>query len=339
MCQMTNKATKRKTWIDITRILCMFIIITGHTPCYENTVLAYLTTFHVAVFFIISGYLYHPQSLRKEIVKSFKSLMIPYIILGITNIAYWSFIQPHTTGTPLPHNIMLYSVQLITTSIGLPMIGPLWFLVVLFMLRICFIKIRRGITISIFCILSILIALFINHLFETSAFYAPLNIFLAIPFFLMGYISQTYGQNIDRLLSISLNRRIPATLILFCLSYIVFCFQGGNNMSKHDFGNNIITFYICAIIGSLWIIILASIVAQQNSSKLHSWLTITNNGLPLMIGLQIMMIDIIKRICSIYAFHIIEASAIGMVIIIICIPITIFCMRYCPWIIGRKAKY
>lgn len=107
---------ERKTWIDITRILSILIIITGHTPCYEDTVLAYLTTFHVAVFFIISGYLYHPQSLGKEIIKSFKSLMTPYIILGIANIAYWSFIQFHTTGTPLLHNIMLYSVQLITTS-------------------------------------------------------------------------------------------------------------------------------------------------------------------------------------------------------------------------------
>lgn len=336
---MTNKATKRKTWIDITRILSMFIIIIGHTPCYENTVLAYLTTFHVAVFFIISGYLYHPLSLGKELINSFKSLMIPYIILGITNIAYWSFIQTHTTGTPLPHNIMLYSVQLITTSIGLPMIGPLWFLVVLFLLRICFIKIRRGITISIFCILSILIALFINHQFETSAFYAPLNIFLAIPFFLMGYISQTYRQKNDQLLCISLSKRISIILILFCLSYIVFCFQGGNNMSKHDFGNNIITFYICAIIGSLWIIILSSIIAPQNNSKLHSWFIIANNGLPLMIGLQIMMIDIIKRICSIYAFHIIEASGIGLIIIIICIPLTMLCMRYCPWIIGRKTNY
>ena len=325
----------RKTWIDIARIFCMLIIIVGHMPCYEKVILEYLTTFHVAIFFILSGVLYHPQDFFNEVVKSFKSLIIPYIILGFVNIGYWGG-ETYINDTSLTSSFVDYFIQLITASIGLPMIGPLWFLVVLFLLRVSFVKLKDDKQILAINILSIIAAVSINHFFKESLFYAPVNIFLAIPFFSFGYIiqkTQIYG--IISVTKVSTTKYLVSALVFFMLSFILFLFQGGNNMSKHDFGNNIITFYLCALFGALGIINL-SLILQTSHKTISSWLYIANNGLPLMIGLQIMMIDMVKRVTHIYAFHIYEAIIFAVIILLSIIPITVLCMKHCSWVIGRK---
>lgn len=325
----------RKTWIDIARIFCMLIIVIGHMPCYEKMILEYLTTFHVAIFFILSGMLYHPQNFLNEVAKSFKSLIIPYIILGLVNVGYWGVIETYINDTPLTNNLVDFFIQLTTTSIGLPMIGPLWFLVVLFLLRVSFVELKDDKQILAINILSIIAAVLIKHFFVESFFYAPVNIFLAIPFFSLGYVIQRKNINYSSILKPSISKYLISALVFFVVSFILFLFQGGNNMSKHDFGNNIITFYICALFGTLWIINLSKIL-QPSQNTISSWLHTANNGLPLMIGLQIMMIDIVKRITNIYAYHIYEAIAIAVMILLLIMPITILCMKYCPWIIGRK---
>lgn len=326
---------KRYIWIDIARLFSMFMIITGHIPCYENEILSYITTFHVAIFFILSGYLYHPQTFKNEMKKSFKSLIVPYFILGLINCFYWSILYTCVEKISIISNFEQFTIELLTFSIGLPMIGPLWFLVVLFLLRITMIKSLNMYTFLFYSLICCMVAYLINVYFPDSMFFAPLDYFLALPFFTIGFIMQKNDKFVERILVLPPTFKIFLLCISLVLSLMIFQYQGGNNMSKHDYGVNIITFYICAVCGSLGIFIFSSLLSIK-SLQISKILHITNNGLPLMIGLQILMIDIVKHITHIYAFHITSSFIISIVIIIIIYPLTILSMKSFPLILGKR---
>lgn len=330
-----NKISKREHWIDISRLVAMTAIIIGHTPCYEKNIQSFLTVFFVAIFFILSGFLYHPKTFKAEIKKSFNSLIIPYIILGVINCIYYCMQNLLTKGTPFWDNLLSYSKILFTTQIGLPLIGPLWFLIVLFLLRITMIKpknVNSILTIALICIAGgYLIANYLSDRF----FYAPLNYFLAMPFFATGILLQKNRHIVNKALALHKITRVILCCLLIALSLIIFQYQGSNNMSMHNYGANIITFYLCAILCSAGIFILSSLITIK-SPNISKVLHTANNGLPLMIGLQILMIDFFKRVIHIYAFHI-EGSLILSIIIIIAIyPLTLLSMKYFPLILGKR---
>lgn len=325
----------RHIWIDIARLFSMLMIIVGHTPCYESKILAFITTFHVAIFFILSGYLYHPQTFKKEVFKSFQSLIIPYIILGMINCIYWGILYAYTNNTSINNNLLLFVYQLLTTSIGLPMIGPLWFLIVLFLLRISMTKSYSYNTFLILTIIAFFSAYYINVYFRDYLYFAPFDYFLALPFFVMGRILQKKESIVKKAIAFTIKTRVIISLFLFILSIIVFLYQGGNNMSKHDYGTNIFTFYICAVCCSLAIFLLSTII-RSKSPDFPNILHTLNNGLPLMIGLQMMMIDLAKHITRIYAYHITGSLILSFSIILIIYPLTILSMKFFPSILGKR---
>lgn len=77
---------ERIKYIDIARAIAIFFIVFGHTivhngNCYWLYKIIY--SFHVVLFFIISGFLYDGKKSNKEFIcKKFKSLMIPYFVFA-----------------------------------------------------------------------------------------------------------------------------------------------------------------------------------------------------------------------------------------------------------------
>jgi acyltransferase len=85
--------TKREEWIDNLKGLGIIIIVFGHS-CYssDSMVIKYIYTFHVPLFFFISGYLFKQKremSTWEYIRSRFKRLIIPYVCFNI--IAYLTY--------------------------------------------------------------------------------------------------------------------------------------------------------------------------------------------------------------------------------------------------------
>lgn len=81
----------RIAWIDIAKGLGIFLMVCGHTsiPDYLSN---YIWSFHMPLFFIISGMLYNPNKLRNGFgvffKKKFKTLVIPYLFFLGCDIVY-----------------------------------------------------------------------------------------------------------------------------------------------------------------------------------------------------------------------------------------------------------
>jgi len=130
--------TKRILWIDYAKAIAIFLVVLGHsfTPTGGGNleVKNFIYSFHMPVFFFLSGYLWRMKddSFKDYLLKSLKSLLIPYFLL---NVLAAVVMIPILLAS---HNYDEIFNRAIDTVIGAAhcYAGPAWFLACLFWIRI-----------------------------------------------------------------------------------------------------------------------------------------------------------------------------------------------------------
>ncbi len=139
-------AKKRIQWIDFARGIAILAVIVGHTlgPYTGQFFGSFIFAFHMPIFFVLSGYLYHQRTIIKEFKHSTINLLIPYVTTTVVVlIVNWVALQ-------MPSNIVIKPFFLSTRE-GLlamlygagsdvlnpwgwhvPVIGAIWFLLSMF---------------------------------------------------------------------------------------------------------------------------------------------------------------------------------------------------------------
>lgn len=84
-----EKKKEREKWLDILKGIAILLIIVGHSPINE-TLYKLIWSFHVPLFFLISGYTFSKKEEKEFIKGKFRRLMVPYyftcFLLIIANI-------------------------------------------------------------------------------------------------------------------------------------------------------------------------------------------------------------------------------------------------------------
>jgi len=130
---------KRIQWIDFCRSLAIFSVVVGHitmglrnssiihTDYAFSLIQAYVYSFHIPLFFFISGFLYKKHltwnSFGKNILKKLIVLGIPYVVFSVI-----MFALTNLSGGQARNIIRIQSLLLIWKQ----PIEYLWFLYVLF---------------------------------------------------------------------------------------------------------------------------------------------------------------------------------------------------------------
>lgn len=123
----------RLLWLDMARGVAMLFIIIGHCDGIPQILRHAIFSFHVPLFFILSGYVYRKK--EKSIWKDFKQLIIPYII-SVCFVIIFNVWGSRTVDPSAIKNIVktaLYGYGSVYGDIG--MIGALWFLPAMFIAR------------------------------------------------------------------------------------------------------------------------------------------------------------------------------------------------------------
>lgn len=176
--------------LDVAKGVGICLVVLGHTLTYANWPSRFIFTFHMPLFFVISGMLYSGGRffsgkymsaylffLLLSVIKfPFDSSLLPSSWCGLCRMLWVSFVHCHPTLN-----------------------GPLWFLVTLTMCRMVFAGIERGLATSsqrrILCALFlsgvVIGALYCARLpFSWRRFYVPYmvtNLPLALFFYACGY--------------------------------------------------------------------------------------------------------------------------------------------------------
>ncbi len=119
----------RVEWLDIAKGLGIFCIVIGHNavPQWLND---WVYSFHVPMFFIISGYFYRPRGWRETLAKGWKQLLRPMLLTILIAQALMLFLYVrHGFWSGPPVGEWLIGVL---TNRGFGHVFALWFLAALF---------------------------------------------------------------------------------------------------------------------------------------------------------------------------------------------------------------
>ena len=179
--QMNNRS--RIIYLDLARVLTMFLVVWGHFYNGDNIVPHhYIFSFHMPLFFLVSGML-HKYVGHVLWVKYMKTLLLPVLFFNIICGIFLAIVKGGWI-----HFIDAYIQMMVDKKFFVD--GPTWFLLVLFYCRIItdyFAKYPIGIL--VFWLVGFIL---IDQIKVFQAIFLP-QAFMAFPFYVIGY---KYKDNI-----------------------------------------------------------------------------------------------------------------------------------------------
>lgn len=314
--------TKRIDYLDYIKGFGILLVILGHIYDVSNPIKIWLYSFHIPLFFIISGALIkytniNGRNMKNIIISKFKSLIIPYICFELLAIFVW-MIQNELTFSAFKWNI--------TDSIFMYCkAGTTWFLFALFVSEILFISILKYLKSNklITLITGILFIISLTIHTENHNILVLFRCFIANGFLYVGY----YGYN----LIINKNLSILFIIALCVANIILSHFNGLVDLWSLQFGN-IFLYTICSILGSVSIIYLFKKIKQSFILKY-----LGENSLIIMATHQVLLEKFINVVTG-GQYTYLTGLLMLVLIVSIEIPIIYIINRYMPFMIGKFPK-
>jgi len=246
---------KRLDWLDAGKGLGMLLVMLGHAdiPTFLKT---YIYTFHMPLFFFLSGYLFKMEkfsNLKVFFIKRTKSLIFPYLCFSF--LAYlWFLVVYHYGEVDYNHDLFTPLIGTfidIRKSIWTVHSGALWFVACLFCTELLFYLVtkfgRTNKRISFFLILLSVIGCIYNKMHGQPLPWGFDVALISVGFYGLGFFYKVYQDKLDRYLHF--NTFIFFLIINVITGYVNYVFTG----DRVDFYNsslgNIFLFYVAAISG------------------------------------------------------------------------------------------
>lgn len=271
----------RIAYIDSIKAFGIILVVLGHTNGLPTEISKHIYSFHMPLFFIISGLLYNKikydsLSWKSILIKKTKSYLIPYLVLSLINLLFqiiWKLIITKELITFAYCIKMLRGILLcISVDMNMPMCSPLWFLIALFISEIIFICIMKYMykfrfLMSIVCLLS---GLLLASFYPYYIYYKIDAGLIAVFFLMIGYTIKE-----SKLLEFIKNN-ISVKIILLATgiaSVFLSLINEQIGMNEGKYGNYL-CFLFCSISFSLFFIALFYLLKDYRilNNKLITWL-------------------------------------------------------------------
>lgn len=326
----------RLLWIDYIKIIAIFCVISIHLSAPASRL---LLTFTVQVFFIVSGFLFKPESFVVLIKKSCWNLAVPtiLIILATHAINYtWDFIngQNITELTPPHLKGLVLSLLGFHSYNGIGALGGMWFVYSLFLCRlllsgIC--QIRKP-----FPLLLIINLLFLFVCHQLQSFYsnnweypnAIADTLMGFPLYSIGYLLSAYKKQIYITpLSHSVLLDIPSVILVF----LCWKFNGWVLLYNCRYGNSILLCILGGLAGTVLLYSIARVLEKLNFNK--NLVSLLGGGTIIILGFHSFLIQAANHFTSVP--HPYLKFGIALLILLAFIPINYFVKKYIPIMWGK----
>ena len=85
---------KHLYWIDFAKVIGLYLMVLGHDNMVSDDLRCYIYSFHMPLFFAISGLFAKDYIRGISVIKgSFKTLMIPYICLNAVCLIFFHYLN------------------------------------------------------------------------------------------------------------------------------------------------------------------------------------------------------------------------------------------------------
>ena len=272
---------KRVLWVDYAKAVAIILMVLGHAGL-PNTGKASMMVymFHMPLFFIISGYFDNSQKLDTKdfFVRNFKTILIPYLVFNVVSIPFCAvsaYLHPELYRFTREAVDFIYQPLLgmlvgddIVTPHSYMALGALWFLMALFVVKTLFYGIQKlavrvnerflPLYFALIAVASVAVFLCIKN---RLSFWSLDSAFMALPFYMLGCLVKKKS-----LLDV-LTRSRYAGFAICAASFVYLYFIGLKNgridMNASVYGNNILMFYVNAVVGTVMVVLACSLVTKR----------------------------------------------------------------------------
>lgn len=246
---------QRINWIDRSKVFAIYLVVLGHLvqrTGIELYIFYFIYLFHMPFFFFISGYLFkvREESFKQFFINSFKSLVVPYLLLNFIGNIF--LIPTWILSKQWPIEQVIYFF----TADGRGDIGPTWFLICLFWVRLLayFIIQVKSIVYRIILVLACALIAYILPYFLSWRLDVAL---MAIPFFIVGFM-------LKKRINFSLLQSCILFLLFFIITSVSTLFMGEVSLYARFFGNIPLLYYPCAFSGIITLISFSSMLGHYS---------------------------------------------------------------------------
>ena len=263
----------RIVWIDNVKAIGIFLVVLGHLFIKEGWVMSFIYSFHMPLFFFVSGILFKNNMPFGVLVKkNVKRLLIPYVSFYALSYIWWIYFVfiRNSSGTypdpsfyeciVKPFTGMFLGAHY-TTEISYFVNTALWFLIALFEVKIItylILKIRNNYLMIISIILIPLFYIY-TDMHQITMYFSIPNMTCFFLFFIGGY----YTRNIFIKLS-GYSTGIKALAISLILIIIQLFLAYHLKVMPVKSITDYIIFSLLAISGIFFIFYLSNISGKQN---------------------------------------------------------------------------
>lgn len=314
----------------------MILVILGHTPSLNPLFRLFIYSFHMPLFFFLSGYVFQPEKYPhygKFVVRRLQTMVLPYFCFYLLNYLGWLLFRFHTitwkTAT-FPLLNLLHPIRGYSYSTE----GALWFLLALFFAEQIFYLIHKYVRNASAVVGSLLLCAALGYLYALSNKPFPWSIdaaFIAVVFYGAGY----YGKKLQVFRPIKYGNWlvVAAMVINLRVGYL----NAGMNMWRNQYGDLLMCF-IAAFAGIYYFI-----RVTQRIKPFPLLATIGKNNLVLL-ALQTTIIFPLLDLTpmhALFAFHqvgFLYCYAQTVCTLAILLPLSLFIQRYLPFMLGQPYR-
>lgn len=330
-------------WINYAKVFGIFLVIYGHDGL-SGSLVTFIYSFHMPLFFIISGILYKPQGIKTMLKKDFKSLIIPYFSLNIICLLNKIF---HSLSTITLDQIQSHFIAILLglgyNSNGfIPVSTPCWFIYSLFLGRLCFAFIPNNKkNIYIISLISIIFTCILQT-YSIDLLIPIDSTFIAIPFISIGYL---YKEKIKNLVQAENKLSYLFTFIVFLFWIALVKYNGRADIDTCLIGKNILIFYLNGLLGCYLLFRISYLLSISAiiDKYIKGYIKNISNQTLLIVGFNLIAISYVKKIIEIITgvnVQIYSSGLLGLLIAIIVflifIPVGKFVTIYMPFLIGYR---
>lgn len=335
----------RPNYIDHAKILGMCMVIYAHYVFYSkanayssilDSSVRFILLFHMPLFFIISGLLYKGfDNIKDELVKIWKTLCVPYILLSLITTAigiiYLLFIDKYT------HEELLRNFIGGVTGFDYPrklidaFASPLWFVYALVIIRLLFLFSSKKYVLFIPIILGVLVM----HMGNIFSFRLD-SALVGFLFFCSGY----YGKKfIMKIMSFPIGYKMLISVLCVLVLLLARLNMGGSycSIQAMNFGRYPLIALLSGLAGTVLVLYFSQLVV-----RIHRYIHVGSMAQQLSTGMIItlafhkLILTFLLELPIPHKLDIPFAISYTIVTYLITYVFIITIIKYCPILAGRR---
>lgn len=331
--------TTRYQWIDNCKTIGLLLVILGHGRLFPESYQQFIYSFHMPLFFILSGLLYKYKSAKETLLHDIRRLIIPYLLINcICLFAQYGilFLRGGLTWEACYTRFIGIFVVACHTGAFPPVSTPTWFIITLFFSRML-LSLSDNKTYRYLLFVGSVLCFVLMKKIEIDTWLPIDSALMSIPFIVFGIeLSPFKAKVIDKrgVFFISC-----FAIVCFLILFIANNYNGLIDMAWSSYGRNLAIFYVNGFIGSCALMALNKIVPPI-SSKIEEFCTTISKGALLVIGFNLLFVmafqTTAEKIIYPHPIHPLIGIIIALVILYFFYWMTKFCQRYFQVILGTK---